>query len=101
MLLTLGSKALTTVLLLFSISLAVTAQENFQSGYIVRGQTDTVRGKIDYRERVANPRSVTFLDAAGGKTAYGPGEISAFFVNGEIYRNYSIRVIPYINVTAH
>ncbi len=80
------------------LTLAVTAQENFQNGYIVLHQKDTVRGEIDYREWVASPRQIDFLDAqTGRKTTYRPGDITAFFVSGDIYRSYAIHVAPYIN----
>ena len=80
------------------LTLAATAQENFQNGYIVLHQKDTVRGQIDYREWVASPRQITFLDApAGSKATYQPGEISAFFVSGDLYRSFRIHVSPYIN----
>lgn len=73
------------------------AQENFQDGYIVHGQNDTVRGQIDYREWVANPESVRFRDAAGEKTDYQAADLTAFFVHEEIYRNYRVHVVPYID----
>lgn len=80
------------------LSLAAAAQENFQNGYVVLPKKDTVRGQIDYREWVASPRQINFLDAQTGKrTIYQPGEITAFFVSGDLYRSYAIHVAPYIN----
>ena len=79
------------------LSLAVTAQENFQNGYIVLPKNDTVRGEIDYREWVASPRQITFLDAQNKRTTYQPGELAAFFVSGDTYRSFPIHVAPYIN----
>jgi hypothetical protein len=78
------------------LSLAVTAQENFEDGYIVLAGKDTVRGRIDFRDWVANPGRIAFEDGRQGqKTDYSPGEIAAFFVNGETYRSYSVKIYPY------
>jgi hypothetical protein len=61
------------------VTLPATAQQDFQSGYIVHAPTDTLHGQIDYRDWVANPRQITFLDGrTGKKSEYGPQDISAF-----------------------
>jgi hypothetical protein len=78
------------------LSLASAAQENFQDGYIVLTGKDTVKGRIDFRDWVANPGRITFEDGRQGqKTGYSPGEIAAFFVNGETYRCYNVKIYPY------
>jgi hypothetical protein len=92
-------KRLLTLCLSFFCVLAsvyVTAQENFQDGYIVLSHQDTVRGQIDFRDWVASPRQISFRDLSGGKkTTYLPEALTAFFVNGEVYRSYTVRVTPY------
>lgn len=77
------------------VTLQAAAQQDLQNGYIVHAPTDTLQGQIDYREWVANPRVITFLDGRTGKKAeYGPGDISAFFVSGETYRSFRVHVVP-------
>jgi hypothetical protein len=75
--------------------LAVFGQENYQDGYIVSSNRDTVRGEIDFREWVNNPSSISFRDKAGKTASYTPEEAGSFYVSGEIYRSYKVRFYPF------
>lgn len=75
--------------------LRVQAQENFQPGFVVGVNGDTLRGRIDYRDWVANPKRVVFLDGAGKRTEYAEGSMTAFGVHDEVYRSYTVTVYPY------
>ena len=89
----------TPILLFFSFFLLHTSafsQESYQDGYIVIAKGDTIRGLIDFRDWLVNPVSVNFQRARTGERAsYGPQDLAGFFVNGEVYRSYRVRVYPY------
>ena len=63
------------------------SQSNFQPGYIVTNQGDTLKGYIDYRERSVNPVKVVFKPQLDGNsqvftindcTAYGVNKLETF-----------------------
>lgn len=88
-------KPLAPLFICILVSLHSVGQVSYQEGYIVRGG-DTVRGRIAYQEWGATPRRITFVGGAAGKEeSLGPEEISAFFVNGELYRSQRVRIYPY------
>lgn len=74
-------------LLLFGIFLpAITfAQSNFKPGYVVTLKGDTLRGEIDYKEWIKNPKSIYFKNDAGQVTDYTPANTSAFSIKGIDY----------------
>ncbi|WP_176955938.1 outer membrane beta-barrel protein [Catalinimonas alkaloidigena] len=65
---------------------AAIAQANFQPGYVVGLEGDTVSGWIDYRNWSSNPTSISFKeDMAAAVVRYTPLDVSAFAVEDEIY----------------
>ena len=84
-----------TLLCIF-FSLFATAQKNFQDGFLILPNNDTLRGQIDYREWNISPRKISFLDKHTGRTTdYTPAELQAFVVNGETYASFKVRIYPY------
>lgn len=79
--------------LLFSLlGTTAFAQSNFQPGYVVNAQGDTLKGYIDYREWDSNPRSIAFKDNSGSNI-FTPSEIRAFEINGlEKYVSYTGKI---------
>jgi len=75
------------IALALSVPLFSLAQSNFQKGYIVNNSNDTLRGYINYREREANPTSVSFKPELTSEAqtlkirdcaAYGIGDIESY-----------------------
>lgn len=65
---------------------SLSAQENFIKGYIILNNSDTLFGKIDYRNWGVNPDVVGFLSETEAiPHNYTPMDILEFGVNGEIY----------------
>ena len=85
--------------LLTSFCLALThiafSQQNYQDGYIIQHSSDTLRGQIDFRDWTINPKTISFQDGRGEKTEFSAPQIFAFFVSGETYRSYTVRIHPY------
>ena len=74
----------------------VLAQENYQDGYVVTPAGDTLRGRIDHQDWVANPGKIVFLDGSTGRRAeYAAGGMTAFGVGDEVYRSYKVILYPY------
>lgn len=70
------------------ISTGVIAQENFSPGYIISLQGDTLKGLIDYRNWVINPKKVSFKEEEKmDLVEYTPLEINQFAVLDEIYES--------------
>jgi hypothetical protein len=62
------------------------AQSNYQPGYIVGLNGDTIRGLIEYERWDRNPRKVSFKPTSGSTSLiYYPTQITSFSVSGEIY----------------
>lgn len=69
-----------------SLSESICAQVNFQSGYIVDNNLDTIKGFIDFRNWDVNPRSIKFKPNQASKTeSYSSKDIKGFGVEGKIY----------------
>ena len=78
------------------LTLSAHAQKNFQDGYVIRKNGDTLKGQIDYKEWTTNPRSISFQEAGTGKiTVWSPEDLRAFFVGGEKYSSTLVQVYPY------
>jgi hypothetical protein len=74
------------ILSLLLISSAAYAQENFQPGYIISANQDTLRGFIDYGNWSENPEQITFKNTPISETiVHGVDDIMGFFVNNETY----------------
>ena len=62
------------------------AQSNYQPGYVVALNGDTIRGLIEYERWDRNPQKISFKPTSGPKNlTYYPTQIKAFSVSGEIY----------------
>jgi hypothetical protein len=82
--------------IIFSLfSLSAVAQKNYQDGYIVLSNRDTVRGQVDFREWVSNPSKISFRDKTGETISYTPSDIGSFSVQEEIYRSFTLRFYPF------
>jgi len=78
------------------LSLSAIAQENYKDGYIVRSDRDTVRGQIDFRDWLVNPAKISFLNSQTGKSeSYQAEDLSAFSVNGDVYRSFKVHINPF------
>lgn len=84
---------LTAWLLAFAGLANVAAQADYQPGYIVSAQGDTLRGSIDYRNWLRNPNAITFRSAGQGEGhTYKPLEIRALGVAGDVYESAIVQV---------
>jgi hypothetical protein len=62
------------------------SQTNFQLGYIVINNSDTLNGLIDYRNWVITPKQIKFKTHPDSAVKiYRPNDIQFFTVEGEIY----------------
>lgn len=77
------------VLLFFFISFisiqSAVGQKNFQPGYVLTLDGDTVRGQIDYRNWKINPDQIDFIDSNNNERSFSPIEILEFRVANERY----------------
>ncbi|HEY9002175.1 MAG TPA: hypothetical protein VIM89_12540 [Mucilaginibacter sp.] len=81
---------LAALLAVFAINLF--AQTNYQPGYIVKSNGDTVKGYIDYREWAQTPKTINFrLNKSSGEIQpCSPQEIKGFGISGvEEYISYN------------
>ena len=90
-----NSKYIACFVLCWFFCISVRAQAPGRDGYIVRASGDTVRGKIDYAEGVANPGVIGFTDGGGNRSVFGPAGIVGFGVNGDDFRSYTVMLYPY------
>jgi hypothetical protein len=75
--------------LLFGVfSLSVTAQKNFQPGYIIYNNGDTVQGYINYSGWESSPRKIEFKKGEGENIErYSVSELSFFkVINNDAYK---------------
>ncbi|GLU56611.1 hypothetical protein Dfri01_60720 [Dyadobacter frigoris] len=65
----------------------MSAQKNYESGFVIINQRDTLRGFIDYKNWSKNPEKINFktILEADVVTTYGTDDISGFQVHGENY----------------
>ncbi|WP_316838039.1 outer membrane beta-barrel protein [Pedobacter nutrimenti] len=80
--------------LLMAIPVLSFAQSNFQKGYLVTNNQDTIKGYVDYKERSANPSSFNFrTDLNNEIKVYGVKECSAYGIDGiESSQRYVVRI---------
>src|SRR4051812_42975610 len=68
------------------LALTLTAQKNYQPGWLVLNNGDTVRGQIDYRNWERNPRTIRFKQSQTAEaTNYTVETLQSFEVAGEDY----------------
>ncbi len=74
------------LLLFFFIPLALLAQKRFTSGQIITAEGEVLKGEIDYREWVVNPRKIRFK-REGKIASLRPQDLRSFKVDSknEIY----------------
>jgi hypothetical protein len=86
-------KSIPVFLLLFSIS-ETAGQTDFQPGYIITIENDTIIGLIDYRGDIRNSKKCSFKpDENSQSIEYNPFEIKGFrFVNGKFYLSRSVLI---------
>ncbi|WP_276365984.1 hypothetical protein [Chryseolinea sp. H1M3-3] len=79
-------------------SLACFAQKDYQHGYIINSDGDTIRGLIEYKNWYKNPNTIFFKqDASVERKEYHPFDIKAFFVKDELYKSAVID----LNISPH
>ena len=84
-------KSILVIATLVFVQLAF-GQKNFQPGYIVTLEGDTVKGQIDYRNWAKTPEKVKFQNQAGGEAVtYRPDNIQSFSVEGEYYVSATVK----------
>ncbi|MHB8207740.1 hypothetical protein [Mucilaginibacter sp.] len=78
----------------FLTPLFSSAQSNYKPGYLVTLKGDTLKGYIDYKEWIQNPRGVNFKTNVGAnQTSYSIDNCNAFGANGlEYYRRYILPI---------
>lgn len=73
----------------------VNAQKNFQPGYILNHQGDTIQGYIDYRNWEENPEEIHYSSSLNGSPiTYLPKDIAEFGVQDEIYVSAIVDIMP-------
>jgi hypothetical protein len=78
--------------LLTTVAISLFAQSNYQPGYIVKNNGDTLKGYIDYREWDRTPKTIQFkvIKADKNVSDWDPQSIRSFGINSlEIYISYT------------
>ncbi|MBT1709526.1 hypothetical protein KK062_14890 [Fulvivirgaceae bacterium PWU5] len=80
-------------LLAYTSLIKVSAQVDYRPGYVVSSQGDTIRGSVDYRNWLHNPKAISFRPSAQSVDhTYKPLEIRAFGVAGDVYESAIVQV---------
>ncbi|MCJ8211943.1 PorT family protein [Mucilaginibacter sp. RS28] len=77
--------------LLLLLPCLVYAQANYQPGFIVKTNGDTLRGVINYRENDNTPRIIEFKNSTSDRsvTQFGANDLKAFTINNtEVFISY-------------
>lgn len=80
------------ITLVVVLPITIFAQSNYQPGYVVKTNGDTVKGYIDYREWDRTPKTVQFKINKGDKNVsdWDPQSVKSFGINGvENYISYT------------
>jgi len=80
------------IALLIALPSVLFAQSNYQPGYVVKTNGDTLKGYIDYREWARTPKSIQFKAKEADKNIqeFDPNTIKAFEISGmDRYISYS------------
>jgi len=68
------------------------SQENYISGYVIKNNSDTVHGLIDYRNWSYNPNTINFKkNMKDDPVSFSPNDIKEFKVGKEIYVSGTIK----------
>ncbi|MEO6685431.1 MAG: hypothetical protein ABIN24_05675, partial [Dyadobacter sp.] len=74
------------ILLSLTFCQSVYAQKNYEPGYIVKANRDTLNGTIEYLNWSKNPEKINFKSGVNGaEKIYGLAELSSFQVHDENY----------------
>jgi hypothetical protein len=77
-----------TLFCLFSLTISLQSQENFESGYLLTNTGDTLRGLIDYRNWENNPKLISFKKNISDATqSFVPLSIKGFGVEETFYQS--------------
>lgn len=80
-------------LLSFFTSHSISAQEKYESGYIIAEKQDTIKGFIDYRNWSKNPEEIHFKNTIEGEEkVYGFSKMTGFHVHDEHYMRAEVTV---------
>ncbi len=79
-------KLLYSFIILSILPIALFAQSNFHSGYVLKNNGDTLKGYIDYREWQRSPRKIDFKTDLNDKSVsqFTPASIKAFQISGMV-----------------
>lgn len=85
-------KKIVLLFVLYALTFELASQENFQVGYLVQMDNDTVVGLVKYQGKTNNCISCVFKNSEGEITQYSPQSILAYgFIDGETYRSKHIK----------
>ncbi|MBS1507888.1 MAG: hypothetical protein JSS79_14705 [Bacteroidetes bacterium] len=92
------------LILLFIVLFTATqsfGQKNFQKGYIIQLNGDTIRGAIDYANWEKNPKKINFKNSNGTVTEFSPIDIKEFKVLDERYLGAIVEAVNPFNLTEY
>jgi hypothetical protein len=78
-----------------ALSLSLHAQKNFQPGYVILKNGDSLRGQIDNRDWSINPRSIHFRPDESQTRDYTTADLQGFGVGGDEYKSGTAKLYPY------
>ena len=75
-------------IVLFVLTFELISQDNFEKGYLVKMDNDTLAGMVKYQGKTNNCSSCVFKNSEDETIEYGPQSILAYgFSNGEAFRS--------------
>ncbi|NOW94893.1 hypothetical protein [Mucilaginibacter sp. SG564] len=80
--------------LLSQTTLFLQAQSNYKPGYVIDGKNDTLKGFINYREWIKNPREITFKQTQNAQPQkFTVTNANAFAITGaEYYDKFTVNI---------
>jgi hypothetical protein len=84
-----------TFLFFLLTSISLFAQSNYQSGYVVTAQGDTLKGRIDYKEWSRNPAEISFQSLENPQTSqqFNAATIRYVSINGyAAYESFTVSI---------
>ncbi|MBB6130033.1 hypothetical protein [Mucilaginibacter lappiensis] len=83
------------LLLLSQAPLFLQAQSNYKPGYVINSKNDTLKGFVDYREWLKNPREINFkqTQAAATPQKFTVANANGFAItNAEYYDKFTVNI---------
>jgi len=82
------------LLLLSQASLFLHAQSNYKPGYVINSKNDTLKGFVDYREWLKNPREINFKQTqAASPQKFSVANANGFAItNAEYYDKFVVNI---------